>query len=141
MIFAADDPVQLEEISSALGGVDERRRDEADDEHADRRGDERGREPRSRLDVAFDGRRLEVHEPDDTQVVVSGKDTIHHARDREPLQVGVHRGAEDVDLGDEPDRWRHADQGNHREAQDAGQERGASGHASEVIYLVRADPV
>ena len=116
----------------------DRLREDAQQQHARHRQGERGVDER----MAIDGRRVglriaHVHVDDHAQVVEGGQRGVQRDRHRQPAQVGVDRGQQHIQLGEEADGGRDAGQRRSSTAMAAAM-AGAPGQAGEAVQAAVA---
>ena len=58
---------------------------------------------------------LEVHVPDHAQVVVSTNDRRQDHQNGQRRIAGTYHGADDIQLGEEANKWRYTGHGEHQE--------------------------
>ena len=97
-----------EDVGGAFGGVEQRRRQDAEDEHRQRREADQTDDAACRRYGAGIGRILREHHTHDAQVIERGEAGVEHTDDHEPEEVGLNRRVEHVDLGDEAGGRRQA---------------------------------
>ena len=66
---------------------------------------------------------VEVHDLDDAQIIIGAHDRQHRAHDGEPSEVGLDRGVEHVELGEEAGQRRHARQREQQHREQEGEQR------------------